>query len=441
MHKDFGMLSAGIDFGTTNSSAALAGAGETKLIPVEQSNVTIPTALYFISPDKVYFGRDAIKNYTENENAGRFMRSIKRILGSPLMKTSGTQIGNKTVKFDKIIETFVRHIKQKIDIAAGTNVENVVMGRPVHFRDNDPQGDKCAEDELRQIAINAGFKNVAFQYEPIAAAFAHERLLRTEKLAVVIDIGGGTSDFTVIRLSPLRKNYLDRSSDVLANTGVRIGGNDFDKNLALKSFMPEFGMGTEIGGKFGPNDKILPIPTAPYFTLSTWNEINDLYNFKKVNQIKKYLFESRSPEKVTRLLEIIEGNLGHKNLDYVENTKIELSGNDEVRMLLDFLSDEPVITTTRAQFNDSIQDNVKKIQLSIDECIKQAGVKASDINLVILTGGSTEIPYITEIMRTNFPNAEMSALDKLSSVGLGLGYDSMRRFESPINIPRFFNTR
>jgi hypothetical chaperone protein len=435
------MISAGIDFGTTNSSVALAGNGEPRLVPVEQSNVTIPTAMYLISSSEVYFGRDAIKRYTENETAGRFMRSIKRILGSTLMNSIGTQVGHNTVKFDKIIEIFVHHMKEKIDAAAGMNVESVVMGRPVHFRDNDPAGDKHAEEELLKIAENAGFKNIAFQYEPIAAAFAHERLLTGEKLAAVIDIGGGTSDFTIIRLSPTRKNYLDRTSDVLANTGVRVGGNDFDKNLSLKSFMPEFGMGTELGGKLGPHDKILPIPTGPFFSLSTWNEINDLYNYKSLNQIKKYLFGARSPEKVARLLEIVEGRLGHKNLNYVEDAKIKLSSENEVKMILDFLSDKPTITSTRNQFNESIKDNAKKIQASIDECIKQAGVKATDINLVILTGGSTEIPYISEITQANFPNAELSASDRLSSVGLGLAYDSMRRFQIPMNVQEIFKTR
>ena len=130
------------------------------------------------------------------------------------------------------------------------------MGRPVHFRDNDPSGDAQAQAELEKIARSVGFKHVAFQYEPIAAAFAHEQNLSSEKLAFVVDIGGGTSDFTVIRLSPTRKLKLDRSDDVLANTGVRIGGNDFDKDLSLKSFMPCFGLGSE----YRSGDKNIKIP-------------------------------------------------------------------------------------------------------------------------------------------------------------------------------------
>ena len=229
---------AGIDFGTTNSSAAISDGKTVRMVDVENGKDTIPTALFF--PDKsnnVYYGRDAQKKYTDGDNPGRFMRSMKRVLGTSLMK-SGTVINGKPMHFEAIVGYFVKYLKQKIDKAAGQDVESVVMGRPVHFRDDDPEGDKRAKQELEKIALAAGFKQVAFQYEPIAAAFAHEQDITSDKLAFVVDIGGGTSDFTVIRLSPDRKHAFDRTSDVLANTGVRIGGNDFDKALSMKSFMP-----------------------------------------------------------------------------------------------------------------------------------------------------------------------------------------------------------
>jgi hypothetical chaperone protein len=437
------MITAGIDFGTTNSGAAIAGKNtEPSLVAVENNHDTIPTALYFDDKSRnVYFGREAIEHYTNGESSGRFMRSVKRILGSSLMRSPGTVVNGSMMRFDKIIEKFVINLKEKIDISAGTNVESVVMGRPVHFIDNDPTGDKDAEEQLRKIAIGAGFKNVAFQYEPIAAAFAHERLLKSEKLACVVDIGGGTSDFTIIRLSPERKAYLDRTSDVLANTGVRVGGNDFDKDLSLKSFMPEFGLGTNsagVGGKLGPHDKIIPMPSSYFFSLSTWNEVNDVYTYKILNQIKKYLSLSMSPEKVKRLLEIAENRLGHKNLGFVEDAKIKLSDAEDVNIILDFLSDTPRIIASRKDFETAIERNVDKIRDSVSECLVQSGVKSSDINLVILTGGSTEIPYISQTMQSNFPNAELSAGDKLSSVSLGLAYDSIRRFNTNTQILQQF---
>lgn len=415
---------AGIDFGTTNSSAAISDGGTPRMVDLEGGHDTIPTALFF--PDRsstVYFGRDAKQKYTDGDTDGRFMRSIKRILGSDIMR-GGTIINGRPVKFEVIIGHFLQHLKKKIDAAAGESVDAVVMGRPVHFRDNDPTGDVRAQDELERIARAAGFKDVSFQYEPIAAAFAHEQGLKSEKLAFVADIGGGTSDFTVIRLSPERATSSDRTNDVLANTGVRIGGNDFDKALSMKAFMPCFGKDTE----YRAYDKNIAVALSPYISLSTWSRVNEVYNYKTLNMVRGYTVWGLEPEKVKRLYEIIEKRLGHKNLDYVERAKMTLSGQLAVRMRLDFLSDTPTIDTTRDVFEAAIQPDMKKIEATVQECIARAGIKNTDIELVILTGGSTEIPYVSRVMQSNFPNAEISASNKMASVGLGLAYDSMRRY-------------
>lgn len=415
---------AGIDFGTTNSSAAISDGGVPRMVDLEGGHDTIPTALYF--PERssaIYFGRDAKQKYTDGDLDGRFMRSIKRILGSDIMR-GGTIINGRPIKFEAIIGHFLQHLKKKIDAAAGESVKSVVMGRPVHFRDNDPAGDARAQAELERIARAAGFKDVSFQYEPIAAAFAHEQGLKSEKLAFVADIGGGTSDFTVIRLSPARAVSLDRADDVLANTGVRIGGNDFDKALSMKAFMPCFGKDTE----YRAYDKNIAVALSPYISLSTWSRVNEVYNYKTLNMVRGYTVWGLEPEKVKRLYEIIEKRLGHKNLDYVEQAKMTLSGQSDVSVHLDFLSDAPTISTTRDVFENSIQPDMKKIEAAVQECIARAGIKNTDIELVILTGGSTEIPYVSRVMQSSFPNAEISASNKMASVGLGLAYDSMRRY-------------
>ena len=415
---------AGIDFGTSNSSAAITNGNTPRMADVESGHNTIPTALYF--PEKsseVFYGRTAQQKYVDSETGGRFMRSMKRILGTPLMDSS-TQINGHMVKFDDIIGAFVSYMKQKIDASANENVESVVMGRPVHFRDNDPAADDKAQQELTRIARKAGFKNVCFQYEPIAAAFAHEQKINSEKLACIIDIGGGTSDFTVIRLSPENRNKADRTKDVLANTGVRIGGNDFDKNLSLNAFMPVLGMGTD----YKVYGKVLSIPNSIYINLSTWNQVNDVYNYKTLNLVKGYQTWALEQEKLARLYQVVQNRLGHINLNYVEKAKIALSKDLSIESILDFLSDKPSIYITREEFNNSISNDVEKIEKFLSECILQAGVKNEDIDLVILTGGSTEVPRVSEIATKFFPNAEVSAGDKLSSVGMGLAYDARRIF-------------
>lgn len=208
---------------------------------------------------------------------------------------------------------------------------------------------------------------------------------------------------------------------------MRIGGNDFDKALALKAFMPCFGMGTE----YKIYDKTIALPTKPYFSLATWSHVNEVYNYKTLNMVRGYTVWGLEREKVKRLYEIIEKRLGHKNLDYVELAKMTLSGQSAVRMRLDFLSDAPTIDTTRDVFEAAIQPDMKKIEAAVQECIARAGIKNTDIELVILTGGSTEIPYVSRVMQSYFPNAELSSANKMASVGLGLAYDAMRRFAEP----------
>lgn len=419
-------LSCGIDFGTTNTSAAIAdGLTEPKLIPVEGENVTIPTALFFAETNKIYFGREAMQRYM-NGDKGRCMRSLKRVLGTNLMSV-GTNVNGRMMKFENILSYFLKHIKSKIDEGAGTDVTNVVIGRPVHFRDNDSSGDDKAQAELKRISQAAGFQNIEFQYEPIAAAFAHESLVAGEKLACVVDIGGGTSDFTIIKIGRNLINKLDRQDDILASTGVRIGGNDFDKDLALKSFMPEFGFGGLGGGKIA-HDKVLPLPTTIYRDLAEWSKINTLYVPKQINLAKKMLFGAHEPEKVKRLLEIMEKEQGHTLLTAVEQTKIALTEKEKINVTLNFLSDAPTIHSNKLDFETSMNTDIMRISESVQECLNQSQVKPEDIQLVILTGGSTEIPHIQKVMCSHFPNAELSQGNKLSSVGLGLAYDSVRRF-------------
>lgn len=411
----------GIDFGTTNSSAALSEAGNIPfMVPLEGQDITVPTALFFGDNQKVSFGREAMRRYMLGEQ-GRCMRSIKRILGTSLM-SSGTLVNGRFVKFEDILKCFLRYIKQRMDETAQECVDNVVMGRPVHFRDNDADGDVRAENELRQAAKNIGFVNVEFQYEPIAAAFAHEAILDEEKLACVIDIGGGTSDFTIIRLGPKHISKSNREDDILASTGVRIGGNDFDKELALKFFMPELGMYTTYG------NKSLFVPTSQYFELSEWSSVNNLYSYQNFRIVNEVLIQAHEPDKYSRLREVMEKERGHNLLAETEAFKIALTTNALHSAQLSFLDDKPEIVVCADDFEAAINWEMKKLEQVLEECLTQAGVDADKIELIVLTGGSTEIPILQRKVSQLFPLAKLSQDNKLASVGLGLAYDSRRRF-------------
>ncbi|MFD2934812.1 Hsp70 family protein [Spirosoma flavum] len=414
-------ISCGIDFGTSNSSVAIDNNGQISLVPVENAQVTIPSAIFFQRIDnKAFFGRTAVNLFFDRQE-GRFMRSLKRVLGTSLMK-HGTLVNGASMNFSTIITSFLKHIKDKADLVAGQEIDNVVMGRPVHFVDNNPGADIQAQAELKAIALRIGFKNIDFQFEPIAAAFAHEAQLSGEKLAIVADLGGGTSDFTVIRLSNKYINKPDRSSDILANTGIRVGGNDFDKELSLAAIMPELGYRSRYG------DKQLEVPLKPYHDLAEWSKVNFLYTPKIIMQVRQLLHQSHDKKRYRRLLTVLEDETGHTLLAAAEGTKIALTDHEEHKATFDFIEDGFFIPIKRALFEEAIRDEVEKIAASARQCLRDAGVKKEDIDLVILTGGSTEVHSIQAEFKRLFPNAAIADENKLSSVGLGLAYDCQHKF-------------
>jgi hypothetical chaperone protein len=418
-------ISCGIDFGTSNTSVALASDGRISLVPVEEAHVTIPSALFFRPVDnKAFYGRMAIDLFFDRQK-GRFMRSLKRVLGTSLMK-QGTVVNGASMNFPTIITSFLKHVKDKADAVAGLEIEHVVMGRPVHFVDNDLTADARAQEELKAIAQRIGFKHIDFQFEPIAAAFAHEATIRGEKLAIVADLGGGTSDFTVIRLSNSYLQKTDRSSDILANTGVRVGGNDFDKELSLAAIMPEIGYRSTYG------HKNLEVPLKPFHDLAEWSKVNFLYTPKVLMQVRQLLHESHDKKRYGRLLKVLESETGHSLLAAAEGAKIALSAEDEYRAAFDFIEDGFQIPIQRTLFEDAIREDIDKISASARQCLRDAGVRRDDIELIILTGGTTEVREVQMVFKLFytrlFPQAAIADDNKLSSVGLGLAYDSQHKF-------------
>ncbi|MCF2504758.1 Hsp70 family protein [Dyadobacter sp. CY107] len=411
----------GIDFGTSNSSLAVANQDNVFLVPVENDNQTIPSAMFFARKDNhAYFGREATERFLTRQ-PGRLMRSLKRVLGSSAMR-QGTMVNGELMKFDQIIAAFLDQMKRKAEADCGTELRHVVMGRPVHFVDNDPAADQRAENELKQIARNLGFEHVGFQFEPIAAAFAHEAGVTGEKLAMVVDLGGGTSDFTIIRLSRDNATKHDRNEDILANTGIRLGGNDFDRDLSLAEMMPELGFRSKYG------TKNLEVPSYHYFDLSEWSKVNFLYTNRILFQAKQLLRETHDPVRYGRLISVLEQETGHAVLAETEKIKIGLASSENFATTLDFIDQDLRIDVARKDFDAAINTKTERIVQSARECLQAAGVTPERIGLVIMTGGSTEIPLIQHQFRQLFPDAEWSEENKLSSVGLGLAYDARNRF-------------
>ncbi|MDE1152358.1 MAG: Hsp70 family protein [Micavibrio sp.] len=419
------MTICGIDFGTSNSALAVVADGNVQLVRVDEDSQTMPSAIFYHEDGTAVYGRGAIASFTSGDS-GRFMRSFKRTLGTELLEY-GAIINGKLKKYDQIIAGFIRHLKLRAESSLGIDLDNVVMGRPVHFVDNNTEADRCAQNQLEKIARLVGFKHIEFQFEPIAAAFAHEQKVIGEKITLVVDIGGGTSDFTIIRLSEASVHKLDRKEDILSCVGGRVGGNDFDRDFCLRSFMPILGYGTTYGTKG------MEVPISPFFDMSEWSKINSLYVPKVLKNLREIYIDSHSQKTFGRFVRAVEERAGHKVLSTVESAKIDLTDKYEIQEKLEFLEDGLEIILTRDGFEQTIMHHIETIGKWIDNCLREASVAEEHIQLVILTGGTTEIPLLQKIVKDRFPHADISGSDKLSSVGLGLGYDGARRFRSSLN--------
>lgn len=415
-------LYCGVDFGTTNSTVGLAArGGAPALIPVEGDEVTIPSAMFFSLEDhQVHFGRAGVHLYMEGVD-GRFMRALKSILGSSLMKET-TLVGRDRLTFQRLIGRFLGHLREKLEQQPGGDPDKVVFGRPVFFVDGDEKADRAAQDQLAEAARAEGFRNIEFQFEPVAAAMHFERSLDREALALVVDIGGGTSDFSVLRLSPERARKVDRRDDILSTSGVHVGGTDFDRWLSIARVMPHLGLGTMT------KDGKRHLPVWYFNDMATWHRINQLYTPKVGRDIHDLMREAAEPGKLALYQHVLEHRSGHRLAAQVEKGKIELTDTDNVVITLKEPGLSLAVPVSRDEFEAASAELVRKIGVAIDEALAQAGVTSGDIDTVILTGGGAMVPLVRAAATAPFANATIAQSDRFGSVGLGLAVDAARRF-------------
>jgi hypothetical chaperone protein len=421
----------GLDFGTSNSTVAIAGKNGVELAPLEGESRTLPSSIFFNFADGApVFGRAAIEAYVEGVD-GRLMRSLKSVLGTALMDET-TRIKTKTYTFKDIIGLIVLRLKRAADDAAGREMTQVVLGRPVHFVDDDPAADRRAQNALEEIARAQGFTDIAFQYEPIAAALAYEQNVGREEYALIADIGGGTSDFSVVRVSPEGRARQDRAGDVLASKGVHIGGTDIDRLFSLKSVMPLLGLGGEMRLPF--SDKAITVPNGFFVDLATWHRINLLYTPKVSRDLAELERYALAPESIARLAEVIESRRGHSVALAVEAAKIALSAGGTATIDLSEVKRGLSVETTDATLHGAIVDQLGALSRTLKETLRASGLSGDRIDAVFLTGGSTAIPAVRAAVTSLTPQATIVEGDMFGAVGLGLGLDAARKFGSDVDI-------
>ena len=410
----------GVDFGTSNSTVGWSRPGHKALLPLEDGKVTLPSVVFFNAEDDAFsFGRAALGAYLTGYE-GRLMRSLKSLLGSSLIDAQ-TEVGGRALPFRALLTHFIAELKQRAESAAGKEFQSVVLGRPVFFVDDNPTADQRAQDTLAEIARSVGFQHIAFQYEPIAAAFDYESTIQREELVLIADIGGGTSDFSLVRLSPERARKAERRDDILANGGVHIGGTDFDKYLSLASVMPLLGYGSRLRNN-------AEVPSSYYFNLATWHTINLAYTKKMWTQLSDLCRDAAEPDKLGRLQKLIDQRAGHWLAMKMEEGKIALSDAASVQLQLDRLAPAATLDLRREQFDGAIGHLVGSIEQTVLNLLRDAGVGPQQVDTVFFTGGSSGVQLLRERIAALVPAARKVEGDLFGSIGAGLALDAVRKF-------------
>ncbi|SNZ07139.1 Hsp70 family protein [Cohaesibacter gelatinilyticus] len=408
----------GLDFGTSNSTIGLMSGVQAHLVPVEGNDTTIPSTLFFdFEENSAHFGRDAISTYMEG-GEGRMMRALKSVLGTSTMEES-TMIGKERKPFKAVLGLFISHLKRKAEHQSQQNIDKVLMGRPVHFIDHDEKADRVAQDTLEEIARDCGFSHVEFEYEPVAAARDFAQSVTKEELALIIDIGGGTSDFTILRVSP---DHALGQQDILANTGVHVGGTDFDRWLGLARVMPLLGYQSPMLKE----GRLMPV--GYYHDLATWQKINFLYDHKTRNDLRNLRREARQPQLIDRLIELLDLREGHRLALAIENGKIALSEKPMTNINLTFIEAGLMAEMTQTDIMMALDDGVARVRQTIEAALQQADVAGEQITAVCLTGGSTKVPFVRQSLLGLLPEAEVVQRDAFGSVGTGLVLEAHHRF-------------
>jgi hypothetical chaperone protein len=410
----------GIDFGTTNSAVAFVdegGAARLAQFPTAQGpRPTFPSVLYFEPKKASVAGAQAIEHYLESETKGRFIQSLKAYLADRTFE--GTGIGTQYLTLEKLIALIGKHMSDQLGLGSWPAPRRIILGRPVHFS-NPPDAalDAFAVERLLTAIRLAGFEEIVFEYEPVAAAYAYETRLDHDERILIGDFGGGTSDFTIISVGPGVRRRGRRASDIIGTDGVPIAGDAFDKRIIRNLVAPRLGMGGEY---LSPPNKFLPIPSWPYERLERWHYLSFLKSPSTLEMLERVQRTASTPERLEAFLLLIRHELGYQLHEAVQRTKFALSAAETA----EFAFESGPVTIrkqiTRADFEKWIADEIASMSACVDRLMAASGLGFADIDRVFLTGGSSFVPAVRRIFVERFGESKVTGGEELTSVATGL---------------------
>ncbi len=399
------MQTLAIDFGTSNSAAAIAWDGGIYRIPVERGAETLPTAVFFPAEGGAMRIGAAAGDALIAREDGRYMRALKSVLGHALLHESRL-IGGKRRTVAQIITDFLIALRTRAEAQTGMRFARALSGRPVHFND-DAAKDAQAEADLRACYLAAGFEAVDFLPEPEAAARACEGMGGAGEIGLIVDIGGGTSDFSVFH-----------QGRILASHGIRLGGTDFDHAVSMAHAMPELGLNGQLRRDMGAG--LLPVPRAPYVDLATWAKIPFLYTPETRRLVKGMVRAAVDPRQMERFATVIEDELGHELAFAVERGKIAANGAAEGRIAMGFIEPGLTAVITAESLNAALSDARSRLRGAAAETLDMAGVAPADIGRVILVGGSSLMALVAGESQALCPGARILRSEAFTAVVDGL---------------------
>jgi hypothetical chaperone protein len=418
----------GIDFGTTNSSVALVKDDrqvELVRFPVRDGETVSSRSVLYLEKVKdasgvrrthSWTGPAAIEHYLEAEDKGRLIQSLKSYL--PSRTLTGTSIFGRQYKFEDLVARILSDLREHAERQFGQPIRHAMVGRPVQFVGAETEEDDAfAEQRLRAAFAQAGFESVQLELEPVAAAASYQATLDHDELILIGDFGGGTSDFSLLRVGPGERHQGSSPKNVLGNGGLRLAGDSFDARIVRKLVSPALGSDSYARSM----NKILPaVPAWIYANLERWHYLSFLRTHEVTEILRSARLRALEPEKIKALSALIEEDLGYQLHRAVQKVKFELSNVEQAEFHFRDGTMDLNIPVTRAEFEGWIATELRSIERSINSLLETSGVGPRDVDRVFLTGGTSFVPAVREIFIRRFGAERIRSGNEFTSVAHGL---------------------
>jgi hypothetical chaperone protein len=416
------LKAVGIDFGTTNCAVAVASHGLVETARFGLASLeTFRSVLYFDGAPsrgrkRPLAGPSAIDAYLARETPGRLIQSLKSFLSSALFRE--TWVGSERYSVEDLTASMALSLREEAERQFGDLGKRVVLGRPVRFVGGDTkEADALAVSRLEQAFLRAGFEKILFEYEPVGAAYFYESTLDHDERIVIADFGGGTSDFSLLKVGPKLKRR-----GILATAGLPLAGDSFDAKIVRNVVSPMLGLGTE----YRSLDKMLPMPSSVYLKLEKWHHLSFLKTQETLRMLRSLEVQAVEPSKIEALIQLVENDAGYNLHRSVQRTKLELSSSDKS----EFQFEDPCVsirqTVRRTDFESWIAPELSQIAASVDKLLRDAKTEREQVDRVFLTGGTSLVPSVRRIFEERFGTERVQAGDEFTSVARGLALRAAR---------------